>query len=183
MIWNWKMKELSCETVKVIKLDRKKRKFLTTTFFSFNQYLYQKYFLHELWWTKNICDHHLRLMIVMITNISTLSSYLSFRNFNWVFHDRRFCQIIWQIYTQGRAKKYRQKLPSVGIETRTSGSSGQCLTNWARQESVGQEISEVSFVCLMHHFTCWTLFISRAWSIEHDFIKAMKIQAGNWMLA
>ena len=43
----------------------------------------------------------------------------------------------------------------------TSGSSGQCLTNWARQESVGQEISEVSFVCFMHHFTCWTLFISR----------------------
>ena len=33
--------------------------------------------------------------------------------------------------------------------------------NWARQESVGQEISEVSFVCFMHHFTCWTLFISR----------------------
>ena len=49
----------------------------------------------------------------------------------------------------------------MGIETRTSRSSGQCLTNWARQESVGQEISEVSFVCFMHHFTCWTLFISR----------------------
>ena len=79
-------------------------------------------------------------------------------------------------------KKFRQKLSPVGIETRTSGSSGQCLTNWARQESVGQEISEVSFVCFMHHFTCWTLFISRAWSIEHDFIKAMKIPAGNWML-
>ena len=62
----------------------------------------------------------------------------------------------------------------MGIETRTSGSLGQCLTNWARQESVGQEISEMSFVCFMHHFTCWTLFISRAWSIEHDFIKAMK---------
>ena len=49
----------------------------------------------------------------------------------------------------------------MGFETRTSRSSGQCLTNWARQESVGQEISEVSFVCFMHHFTCWTLFISR----------------------
>ena len=33
--------------------------------------------------------------------------------------------------------------------------------NWARQESVGQEISEVSFVCFMHHFISWTLFISR----------------------
>ena len=49
----------------------------------------------------------------------------------------------------------------MGIETRTSGSSGQCLTNWARQKFVGQEISEVSFVCFMHHVTCWTLFISR----------------------
>ena len=49
----------------------------------------------------------------------------------------------------------------MGIETRTSGSSGRCLTNWPRQESVGQEISEVSFVSFMHHFTYWTLFISR----------------------
>ena len=23
----------------------------------------------------------------------------------WVFHDRRYCQIVWQIFTQGRAKK------------------------------------------------------------------------------
>ena len=27
--------------------------------------------------------------------------------------------------------------------------------------TLNQEISEVSFVCFMHHFTCWTLFISR----------------------
>ena len=27
----------------------------------------------------------------------------------WVFHDRRFCQIIWQIFTHGRAKKIHQK--------------------------------------------------------------------------
>ena len=45
-----------------------------------------------------------------------------------------FCQIIWQIFTQRRAKKNRQKLPPVGIETRTTGSWGQCFTNWARQE-------------------------------------------------
>ena len=36
------------------------------------------------------------------------------------------------------------------------------------RRSAGQEISEVSFVCFMHHFT-----------IEHDFINAMKIQDGN----
>ena len=80
---------------------------------------------------------------------------------NWVFHDRRFCQIIWQIFTQGRAKKFIKNCPQLEIETRTSGSSGQCLANWVRQESVEQEISEVSFVCFMHHFRCWTLFISR----------------------
>ena len=28
---------------------------------------------------------------------------------NWVFHDKRFCQIIWQIFTQGRAKKNSSK--------------------------------------------------------------------------
>ena len=33
--------------------------------------------------------------------------------------------------------------------------------NQAGRRSVGQEISEVSLVCFMHHFTCWTLFISR----------------------
>ena len=57
--------------------------------------------------------------------------------------------------------KFCQKWPLVGLETRTSRSSDQCLTNWARQESFVQEISEVSFVCFMHHFTCRTLFISR----------------------
>ena len=35
---------------------------------------------------------------------------------NWVFHDRRFCQIIWQIFTQGRAKKICQKLPHWGLK-------------------------------------------------------------------
>ena len=57
---------------------------------------------------------------------------LKCRCYNWVFHDRLFCQVIWQIFTQGRAKKIPKKLPPVGIETRTSRSSGQCLANWAR---------------------------------------------------
>ena len=33
----------------------------------------------------------------------------------WAFHDRRFCQIIWQIFTQGRAKKISSKIAAVGI--------------------------------------------------------------------
>ena len=32
--------------------------------------------------------------------------------YNWVFHDRRFCQIIWQIFTQGRAKNSSKIAPS-----------------------------------------------------------------------
>ena len=97
----------------------------------------------------------------------------------WVFQDRRFCQIIWQIFHREEQKKFRQKFPPVAFETRTSRSSGQCLTNWARQESVGQEISEVSFVsCTTSHVGLHSFLES----IDHDFIKAMKIQASNWML-
>ena len=46
-------------------------------------------------------------------------------------------------------KNIRQKFPPVGIETRTSGSWGQCSTNWARQEIcwAGDFWSEL---CLFH---------------------------------
>ena len=47
---------------------------------------------------------------------------------------------------------------------------------WVRQESVGQEISEVSFVCFMHHFTCWTLFISginSAWQFTECWLSSV----------
>ena len=110
----------------------------------------QKLYLHEF-------TYIYAKLLLCIAGIRATTKRLSI----WFFHDRRFCQIIWQIFTQGKAKKIHQKLPPVGIETRTSISSGQCLTNWTRQESVGQEISKVSFVCFMHHFTCWTLLISR----------------------
>ena len=66
-----------------------------------------------------------------------------------VFDDRRSCQIIWQIFTQGRAKP--------GPADRQSNA----LSTELGRRSAGQEISEVSLVCFMHHFTCWTLFISR----------------------
>ena len=35
---------------------------------------------------------------------------------NWVFHDTRFCQIIWQISTQGRENKNVKNCPS-GVGT------------------------------------------------------------------
>ena len=77
----------------------------------------------------------------------------------WVFYDRSFLSdYLTDLYTVKSKKIFVKNCPQWGLKPR---SSGQCLTNWARQESVGQEISEVSFVCFMHHFTCWTLFISR----------------------
>ena len=48
-----------------------------------------------------------------------------------------------------------------------------------RQESVGQKISEVSFVAFTISHVGHCSFLE---SIEHDFIKAMQIQTGNWVL-
>ena len=77
---------------------------------------------------------------------------------NWVFHDRHSCQIIWPIFTQGRAKNIPQKLPQWGLKP---GPLDHALPTELGRRSLGQEISEVSLVCFMHHFTWWTLFISR----------------------
>ena len=46
-----------------------------------------------------------------------------------VFHDRRSVRLSDRSLYREEQKRFRQKLPPVGIETRTSGSSGQCLTN------------------------------------------------------
>ena len=52
-----------------------------------------------------------------------LTLFLKIDNYNWkdklrvivhvicVFHDRRFCQIIWQIFTQGKVKKIFKNCP------------------------------------------------------------------------
>ena len=37
-----------------------------------------------------------------------------FAGSNWVFHDRHFCQIIWQIFTQGKAQKSSSKIAPSG---------------------------------------------------------------------
>ena len=64
-----------------------------------------------------------------------------------------------------RTKIFCQKLPPVGFEPTTSGSWTSCSANCASKKSVEDLWSELSFF-FMHHFTCWTLFISginRAW--------------------
>ena len=85
-----------------------------------------------------------------------------------VFHNRHFCQTIWQIFTQGRANKISSKI--------------------APSRDWNQDLWNL----LGRRFLKWALFVSCTTShiglcsflklIEHDFIKAMKIQAGNWML-
>ena len=67
-------------------------------------------------------------------------------------------------------KKCRQKLPQSGLNP------GPLDHHCAGLVCVGQKISEVSFVsCTTSHFGLW-LFLE---SIEHDFIKVIKFQAGN----
>ena len=59
------------------------------------------------------------MSILEMIALSTVQSFaripiLNAILFIWVFHDRRFCQIIWQIFTQGRAKKNSSKIAPSG---------------------------------------------------------------------
>ena len=80
----------------------------------------------------------------------------------------------------GEWAKWNQqnKLPALGIEPRTSWCLLQCLTDWAKQTFIAQEISELNFV------SCTTALYglgSFQESIEHNFIKLSKIQTDNQM--
>ena len=68
---------------------------------------------------------------------------------NWIFHDRRFCQIIWQIFTQGRAKKKNhQKLPPVGLKPGPPDLQANALS------------AELGRNLLSWRFLKWALFVS-----------------------
>ena len=54
----------------------------------------------------------------------------------WVFHDRRFCQIIWQIYTQGRAKKFVKNCPQWGLKQGPPDLQANALPTELSQHSV-----------------------------------------------
>ena len=94
------------------------------------------------------------------------------------FHDRCFCQIIWQIFTQGRANKFRQKFPPMGIETRTSDHQANALPTELGRNLLGRRFLKWTLFHVPLHMLDLCSFLE---SIEHDFIKAMKIQASNWM--
>ena len=70
-------------------------------------------------------------------------------------------------YLTDRSKFTQNKIyfakhcPQWSLNPQPPDHHSNALPSEARQESVGLEISEVSFVFFMHHLTCWTLFISR----------------------
>ena len=66
------------------------------------------------------------------------------------------------LYTGKSKKKFVKNCPQWGWKPGPPDLQAYVLpTELGRNLTVGQEISEVSFVCFMHHFICWTLFISR----------------------
>ena len=70
-------------------------------------------------------------------------------------------RLCWQIFTQGRAKKSSKIAPSGDWRREPPESSGQCATNWARQEICWAGDFWHELCLFMHHFTCWTSLISR----------------------
>ena len=58
-------------------------------------------------------------------------------------------------------KTFVKNCPQWGLKPGPLNPEVNALPTELGRRSAGQEISEVSFVCYMHHFTCWTLFISR----------------------
>ena len=69
-----------------------------------------------------LCHYHivfciscLNVELSTIVYKSIVNSPFMFCISSLVFHDTHFCQIIWQIFTQGRAKKFRQNSPPVGL--------------------------------------------------------------------
>ena len=105
-------------------------------------------------------------MIILKSSILYLSDLSDFFRENpIVMHQPGFSVIHYFLPNPASidGEEKNKKLPLLGIELTTSRPSVQCSTDCARQESVGKEISEVSFVsCTTSHFGLWTLdFISR----------------------
>ena len=83
------------------------------------------------------------------------------------------------LYTGKSKKNFIKNCPQWGLKPEPLHLQANALPTELSQESVGQEISEVNFVsCTTSHVGLCSFLES----IEHDFIKAMKILAGNWML-
>ena len=60
-----------------------------------------------------------------------------------------------------RTINFVKNFPHWGLNSQPPDHHSNALpTEWGRN-LLGHEISEVSFVCFMHHFTFWTLFTSR----------------------
>ena len=60
-------------------------------------------------------NDHCSLCVFRLYRNKWKCSQLVFLHVTLVFHNRPFCQIIWQIFTQGRAKKFRQNCSQCGL--------------------------------------------------------------------
>ena len=76
--------------------------------------------------------------VITQEHVSVTCQILEFLEFTWVFHDRSFCQIIWQIFTQGRAKKkFIKNCPQWGLKPGPLDLQANALPTELSQHSVG----------------------------------------------
>ena len=96
-----------------------------------------------------------------------ISGNVRLRSFGiWVFHDRHFCQIIWQIFTQGRAKKFIKNCPQWGLKPGPPNLQANALpTELGRNLSGRRFLKWALFVsCTTSHVgLCSFLESNRAW--------------------
>ena len=92
---------------------------------------------HHMWhYTTNILHDPTQLYVIYVILCDPTWLYAILHDPTWHYAIEFFMigflsDYLIDLYT-GKRKKIKQKLPPVGIETRTSGSSGQCSTNWAK---------------------------------------------------
>ena len=89
----------------------------------------------------------------------------------WVFHNTRFYQIIWQISTQGRAKKYIKNCPQWGWNPWPLDLHSNALATELSQHSVASLNLHGLYKVMLYWFQKWTKFNmwSGAWNKKAHF--------------
>ena len=91
-------------------------------------------------------------------------------------HNSKYPAKSWQDPASIEGEEHNKKNSLPGIEPTTSRSSVPHSANCASKESVGKEISEVSFVSYTASHVGLCSFLE---SIEYDFMKALMIDTDN----
>ena len=88
----------------------------------------------------------------------------------WVFHDRRCCQIIWQIFTWIRAKKYVKNCPQWGLKPGPLDLQDNALPTELGRNLLGRRflkwalfvVCTTSHVGLCSFLECWLSSVGKA---------------------